>query len=223
MSKPTDSPNHLLQNSRFWILALAVTSSVLIAGIVQALLPSGNLQIIRIEQIYGFVAIGLIYFALLASPLTIVFPRFRFRDQYIFARRGIGVSGFYFATLHTLIAFFGQLNGFSGLKFLNGTYHLSLLAGTLGLAILLMMAATSFDSVIRKFSYRRWKLAHRTVYIAGIGIILHFALIGSHFGENIDPIMIVTYLAIAVLLVLEILRIRIYLRNRHTEKLEKNA
>jgi len=186
-------------------------------------LPAGSLQIIRIEQIYGFIALGLIYFALLASPLTAVFPGFRYREQYIFARRGIGVAGFYFAVLHTALAFFGQLGGFTGVKYYTTTYSVSISLGTLALVVLLIMALTSFDGIIRAMSYRRWKLMHRSVYIAGLAIIVHFALIGSQYMNGVDAFFIITYLLIALLLVLEVLRFRIYLKKRREKKKGNNV
>lgn len=203
--------SRLMNNSRFWILAVAITASVLIAGSVQFVIPSGSLQVIRIEQIYGFVSLALIYSALMISPLTIVFARIPHRSAIIHSRRAIGVSGFYFAILHTVVAFFGQLGGFSGVSYLNSVYRWSLLLATFALAVLLVMTVTSHDTIIRKMTYRRWKLMHRTVYLAGVAIIVHFVLIGSHYIEN-SLILWVTYFALAVMAVLEVLRIRVAIR-----------
>lgn len=194
-----------------------ITLSFLIAGFVQYNIPSGSLQIIRLEQIYGFVAVALIYLALLISPLTIVFARIPRKREIIHTRRAIGVSGFYFATLHTLIAFFGQLGGFGGIKYLTATYQISLLLGSLALVILLYMALTSFDKIIAGMSYRRWKFTHRFIYLAGLMIIVHLALIGSHFID-VSPLGVVIYVAIGLLLALEALRIRLALKQWRTRQ-----
>lgn len=208
----------LLTNSRFWILAIAVTLSVNIAGAVQLITPAGSLQTIRTEQIYGFMSILLLYSAILASPLTKVFPRLPGKDAYLFARRAIGVSAFYFAILHTYITFFGQLNGFAGITYLNHTYRVSLLAGVLALAVLLIMAATSFDWIVTHMGYKYWKLLHRLVYLASLAVLLHVLLIGPHYDKGATAIGILTYLAAVVLIVLEFLRIRLNAKQRKTKK-----
>src|SRR5438309_1884165 len=108
----------LLSNIRFYVL----TSSILLSGMIFALLtwiiPQGQLQIIRLEQTYGLLSLLYLYITLLAGPFCYRFKLFPFRAQYLKARRALGVSVFYFAFLHSIIAFFGQLGGFNGLGFL---------------------------------------------------------------------------------------------------------
>lgn len=198
----------LLVNTRFWILAIAVTASVNIAGFIQLEIPSGSLQSIRLEQTYAFIGLYLLYFAILASPLTKVFPNLPGKDQYLHARRAIGVSAFYFSFLHVYIAFFQQLDGFSGIRYLNHTYGISLLLGIFALAVLSIMAATSFDWVVEHMGYKHWKLLHRLVYLASIAVLLHVMLIGPHYDGPLTFLGVITYAAAAFLVVLEILRIR---------------
>lgn len=198
----------LLTNSRFWILAVAVTLSVNIAGFVQLLIPSGSLQTIRIEQAYGFLALLLLYLAMLASPLTKVFPNLTGRDSYLHARRAIGVSAFYYASLHSYLTFFRQLDGFGGVKYLDRTYSLSLLFGAFALGVLCTMAATSFDWVVDRMGYRHWKLLHRLVYLASVAVLAHVILIGPHYDQGLSFLSLLTYLAASFLIILEVLRIR---------------
>jgi len=205
---PRPWPRKLLANSRFWILAVAVTASVNIAGFVQLLIPSGSLQTIRIEQIYGFLSLLLLYLAILASPLTKTFPGMPGKAAYLHARRAIGVSAFYYAALHSCLTFFGQLGGFDGLNYLNRTYRWSLLGGALALGVLGIMAATSFDSVVSHMGYRHWKLLHRLVYFASIAVLLHVLLIGPHYDNGLSLLGGLTYLAAGFLVILELLRIR---------------
>jgi DMSO/TMAO reductase YedYZ heme-binding membrane subunit len=207
-------------NSRFWILAAAVTLSVNIAGFVQLLVPAGSLQTIRIEQTYGFIALLLLYLAILASPLTKVFPRLPGRNAYLHARRAIGVSAFYYALLHGYITFFGQLDGFGGIQYLNRTYSISLLAGVFAMGILAIMAGTSFDWIVDRMGYKHWKLLHRLVYLASIAVLLHVVLIGPHYDQGLSLLGLVTYLAAALLIVLEALRIR---QNNKNRKVKNHA
>jgi len=208
----------LLANSRFWILALAVVASVNIAGFVQLEIPAGSLQIIRIEQIYGFVSLWLLYLAILASPLTKVFPKLPGKEAYLHARRAIGVSAFYYALLHTVVTFFGQLDGFAGIRYLNHTYDLSLLSGVFALGVLFVMAATSLDWVVDHMGFKNWKLLHRLVYLASLALLAHIILIGPHYDNGVTPMGALTYAAAALLIVLELLRIRQVIRGRKAKR-----
>lgn len=193
---------------------MAVTLSVNIIGFVQLLVPAGTLQTIRIEQFFGFISLGLLYLAILASPLTKVFPNLPGKEAYLHARRAIGVSAFYYAFLHVYITFFQQLDGFSGIKYLNHTYSLSLLGGVFASGVLCIMAATSFDWVVDHMGYKHWKLLHRLVYFASLAVLLHVMLIGPHYDKGLSFLSAVTYLATALLIVLEALRIRANIRNK---------
>lgn len=199
----------LLQNSRFWILAIAVTISVNIIGFIQLEIPAGTLQTIRIEQFYGFISLLLLYIAILASPLTKAFPKLPGKEGYLHARRAIGVSAFYYALLHVYITFFQQLDGFKGIKYLNKTYSISIFLGVIALGVLFIMAATSLDWVVDHMGYKHWKLLHRLVYIASVAVLIHVILIGPHYDKGLSLLSVITYLAGAFLVVLEVLRIRL--------------
>ena len=207
----------LLRNSRFWILAIAVTLSVNVAGFVQLMVPPGSLQTIRTEQIYGFISLFLLYVAILASPLTKVFPNLPGKEDYLHARRAIGVSAFYYAALHIYITFFQQLDGFGGIKYLNHTYSWSLLFGVFAFGVLCIMAATSFDWIVDHMGYRHWKLLHRLVYFASLAVLLHVILIGPHYDKGLGFLSGLTYLAVVFLVVLEILRIRLNILKRRSK------
>lgn len=197
----------LVSNNRFWILALAVTGSVIIAGFVQLQIPDTTLQSIRIGQAFGFLSLALLYLAMLISPLTKVFTKLPGRAALVYARRAIGVSAFYYAVLHVYITFFDQLNGFGGIAYLNPIYGWSLLLGIFALGVLCTMAATSFDWVVAKMGYRQWKVLQRLVYAASIAILVHLLLIGSHFANGATFLGIVTYAAVGLLVLLEAVRI----------------
>lgn len=198
----------LLYNSRFWILASSVTLSVCITGFIQLEIPAGSLLTIRLEQIFGFIGLLLLYVATLASPLTKVFPRLPGKEAYLHARRAIGVSAFYYSLLHVYISFFKQLDGFSGIKYLDYKYSVALLFGFFALGVLSIMAATSFDWVVDRMGYKHWKLLHRLVYLASLAVLVHVLLIGPHYDSSPTFLGILTYGAAAFLIVLEALRIR---------------
>ncbi len=172
----------LLDNPRFYILATAVTLSVLIPSWLRLTVPSDQLFAIRVEQVFGYTCLVCWYVALIASPLQKQLGG-RFGTNYlVFCRRAIGVSGAYFALLHVLISLFGQIDGLSGLALLPPKFLWSIGLGTLALFILLAMAATSFNKVIAFMTYPRWKMLHRLGYIGGLAVLLHIWMIGTHLS-----------------------------------------
>jgi DMSO/TMAO reductase YedYZ heme-binding membrane subunit len=197
----------LTSNSRFWILTGGITVSFLVAGVIQLYIPPGSDQSIRIEQTFAFISLGLLYIALLASPLLKVFSNIPFKKAYTHARRPIGVLAFYYAFLHAYITFFNQLGGVRGIAYYNGQYELSIFVGLIGLAILCVLTLTSMDWVIRKMTFKNWKRLQRLIYIACVGILLHVIIIGTHYTVFTITALI-TYSAVALLLILEVLRIR---------------
>ncbi len=198
--------HRLLDNSRFWILVSGVVLSFIIVGSVQLLVPPGSLQTIRIEQFCGFISLVLLYAALLASPLTKVYPQLPFKDVYLHARRAIGVLTFYYAFLHVYISFFGQLGGFSGVAHLNRRFAFSLWLGIFALAVLFIMAVTSLDWAVDTLGFKNWKLLHRLVYLAGLAILIHIILIGPHYS-GLGFLSTLTSVGVVALLWLEAVRI----------------
>ncbi len=204
----------LLDNSRFYILMFSILTSVMIIAGLRLLIPSEQLWYIRTEQIFGFCAIVYLYIALIISPLTYMFGKERLA-YVVFARRAIGVSAAYFALLHGSFALFGQLGGMQGFFYLPAFFQWALLLGGVGLIVLLLMAATSFDVVQRLMTYRRWKLLHRLVYLGSILILLHIWMIGTHASSGL--VQLGFFIPLAVLFGLEAYRLAALLARRFTE------
>lgn len=191
---------------RFYILCVAVLVSIAVASLLRLTIPEDRLFGIRTQQTFGLLAVILVYVAVLLTPLSKLIDRRKaWLGRLLFSRRAIGVSAAYFALLHTLIVLFGQLGGLTGLALLPNSFQFAVWLGVAALAILLLMAATSFDKAIEKMTFRRWKWLHRFVYLAGVLIIVHVLLIGSHADEA--WIVGASFAAIALLLVLEGLRV----------------
>lgn len=165
----------LFSNIRFYVLVFAVFVSV-----VQYLWVEKSILLV---SVYGYTAISFLYFALLAGPLTKIFQTLPFRAQYLKARRAIGVSSFYFALLHTKYGFFDFLGGFQGLTALNSTFIISIILSSISLIILMLMAITSFDYMVKLLTFQKWKMLHRFVYLASVFILIHAVLIGERLQE----------------------------------------
>lgn len=194
----------LLDNSRFYILTGSILLSVIIFSLLRLQIVDDQLFYIRLQQLFGLVAVLYWYIALTISPLGYIIGKHRTK-KLEFARRGIGVSAFYFALLHAVVAFWGQLGGFGGLATLPGLFQWSLLGGVIALTVLTIMALTSFDKVVSFMTFRWWKWLHRLVYVGGILAVLHIWSIGTHLSY--PGIQLAAFIALVVLTGMELFRV----------------
>lgn len=183
------------------------TCAILVAGSffwVMVTEPFTSLRIASLTQKFGLEATLFLYLTLLITPLSGVLPA-AWRGLLVPARRPLGVASAVTALLHSVIGFWGELGGFSGLVFLSHPYLLSVVLSSVALLILLVMAATSFDSVIAWMGNRRWKLLHRFIYPSAYLVIIHVLVLGSDYSSG--PLLRLSFVLFSVLLVLEALRI----------------
>lgn len=203
----------LLHNLRFYVLAATVLLSLFVTCLLRIIISSDQAYIVHLGQFFGIAAIVYWYVVLLLSPLSKLIGKRGWLSQLLFARRALGVSVAYFAFGHALLAVWGQLGGLSQLGLLPSVFQVALWYGLAALVILLLMAAASFDAVIRWMSFPRWKWLQRLGYVAGVVVILHILLIGVHTA--IPVISLIAGAALLILLGLEALRITQALRGRH--------
>ena len=112
-------------------------------------------------------------------------------------RRMLGLYAFFYVVLHFLCYAWLDM-GFVPADIVRDIPKRPfVLVGTLGLLLMLPLAATSFNRAIKALGGKRWQLLHRLVYpIAGLGL-LHFFWMRAgknNFGE------VVVYAAIVLLL-----------------------
>ncbi len=191
----------LFGNIRFYVLLVSFFWAIGILLYSLTTIHSEQLQIIRITQWFALSATFYLYAALFIGPLS-RFVTNGFIQMWLKARRALGVSAFLFGLLHGCFAFFGQLGGFQGLLFLDKWYLLAISFSFTALLILAIMASTSFDFIIVKLKFRRWKIIHRFVYIAGIFILIHALMLGTHFQNLSSLFPVLFYLGLAVLLLM---------------------
>lgn len=208
-------PGLFVNNIRFYILVISALLSLGILCLCRLSVASDELFIIRVQQVFGFTALGFWYLALLATPLSVVVGKNGPMALYLHARRALGVSAAYFAVLHMLTGIFGQLGGVPGLLLLPGRFQLALVFGAVGLLVLLAMAVTSFDSVIRWMTFPRWKWLHRLGYGASVFVLLHVWIIGTHLEQPVFRWVI--FILLGILAVLESWRISLQLAKRFTD------
>lgn len=204
--------NSLLHNTRFYILATSVLLSVAVAAYFRLQIPSDQLYYIRTQQMFGLLCILYWYMALTISPIGYIIGKHRTK-RLEFARRAIGVSAAYFATLHAVIALWGQLGGLQEITLLPPLFKWSLAGGAVALAVLLIMAATSFDRAISFMTFRKWKWLHRLVYCGLILVVLHIWTIGTHLAY--PEVGWIAFIALAILSGLELFRVTKLVNNKY--------
>ncbi len=168
----------------------------------------------ELGQDYALLAVALIYFSLIITPIYFVFPKLPFKPIAIKSRRALGVSAFIFALMHALLEFFKVFGGFGNIKYLNSSYLLSFLLGLIALVVLAAMTATSLNYAVKKMG-KYWKILHRFIYLAGFLVVFHVYLIGSDFVKFFDLGTIAYTLALMFLLFLESIRLNFWLVRKY--------
>lgn len=209
----------LYRNIRFWVLLTGFVWSVGVYWYLRTTVLDNSVRSIYLGQVYGLTALSFLYVTLLAGPFCYTFPSFPWRTRYIRARRALGVSTFYFSCLHAYQTFFQQIGGLSGLEFLNDRYLLAISLSTTALLIFTAMASTSFDRMIRLLNPQRWKTLHRLVYTAGIFVLIHALMLGTHYRNVRSPVAVISFVLLAGLVLLEAKRVDAWLGRLFPNKL----
>ncbi len=118
-------------------------------------------------------------------------------------RRVLGLLAFFWVVLHALVyVVIGQKLNW-GYIWLDALGRKSRIPGWLSLFLLVPLALTSTDFMIRRLGGKRWKNLHRAVYAAAALAVLHLALVDSEGGYDFSR----TKKALAPLLILLALRL----------------
>ena len=117
----------------------------------------------------GLWAIRLLFVTLAVTPLrqSLGLPKL------ILVRRMIGVAAFCYAAAHFLFYTFDQsLRLWVVAREIVLRYYLTI--GFFGLLILLALAITSTDGMVRRLGGKKWAALHRLVYVVGALAVVHF-------------------------------------------------
>lgn len=118
----------------------------------------------------GMLALIFLLLTLLVTPLR----KLSGLNWIIFSRRTLGLYAFFYAALHFLI-FFSLDRSFS----VSGTVsemvkRKYLLVGATGLLVMVPLAVTSTNAMIKRLGGKRWRALHRLAYVAAIAGVLHY-------------------------------------------------
>ncbi|MEY3171714.1 MAG: Sulfoxide reductase heme-binding subunit YedZ [Pseudomonadota bacterium] len=122
-----------------------------------------------IERHFGKWALIFLCLTLSMTPLR----RITHMNQWILYRRMLGLFTFFYATVH-LLCYIGLDYHFAWIDIKNDIIkHRYVLVGFLGWLLLLPLAITSSDKMMRKLKFN-WKRLHRLIYLIAILGVLHF-------------------------------------------------
>ena len=151
-------------------------------------------------------AAWLLMATLAVTPIRLLLRRNALVQWLVRYRRDLGVASFGYAALHTVVYLWRK----GDLPIIWGEASTPyILAGWLALGLFVPLAITSNDASMRRLK-RSWKRLHRLAYPAAVLVFVHWAL------SAFDPIT--AYINIAILAVIEIVRIAVQTRQRRALK-----
>jgi sulfoxide reductase heme-binding subunit YedZ len=155
-----------------------------------------------IERHFGKWALIFLCLTLSMTPLR----RITHINQWILYRRMLGLFTFFYATVH-LLCYIGLDYQFAWIDIKNDIIkHRYVLVGFLGWLLLLPLAITSSDKMIRKLKFN-WKKLHRLIYLIAILGVLHFLWLVK---KDITEPLIYAF----IIFILFLLRLNIYKRQK---------
>jgi sulfoxide reductase heme-binding subunit YedZ len=129
----------------------------------------------KITHWTGFTALTFVLLALCISPLKAMLGW----SSLLHLRRMLGLYGFFYALLHfgvywvdqTVLAGVGFSPRLVAEDVLERPY---ITVGLVAFLMLVPLAATSTDGMVRRLGARRWRALHRLVYFAAAGGVVHY-------------------------------------------------
>ena len=118
----------------------------------------------------GLLALIFLLLTLLVTPLRKVSGW----NWLIFSRRTLGLYAFFYASLHFLIFFFKDRQGSITSTLDEMVKRKFLIIGSIGLCVMIPLAVTSTNAMIKRLGGKRWRALHRLAYVAAIAGVIRY-------------------------------------------------
>jgi sulfoxide reductase heme-binding subunit YedZ len=118
----------------------------------------------------GLMALIFLLLTLLVTPLR----KITGLNWIIFSRRTLGLYAFFYALLHFLIFFFLDRQGSIPGTLSEMIKRKYLIVGGIGLFVMIPLAVTSTNAMIKRLGGKRWRALHRLAYVAAIAGVIHY-------------------------------------------------
>ena len=174
-----------------WV-ALAIPAALMIQRF-----ASGEALAMDLYHPSGEMSVRLMILALLPGPLTDALGPNRFLRGWLAIRRNLGVAAFLYALLH-LVFYVLDMQLLSAM--VSELAIPGIWTGWLAFALLLVPAAISFDTAMRRLG-RRWKQLQRLVYPAFLLALIHWLLLDWAWGPalvHLAPLLMAWTLRMAM-------------------------
>jgi sulfoxide reductase heme-binding subunit YedZ len=135
-----------------------------------------NIKYEELMHITGEFSGRLLFFVLIATPLSIIFPRFKFPKWLNRNKRYFGVASFAYALIHAVV----YLTYVSLNQVWEDFFKIGLLTAWIAFIIWIPMAVTSTDGWVI-FLKSKWKKIHNWGYLAALLAFIHWAFIHYHW------------------------------------------
>lgn len=163
---------------RFYVALASVIVTAETYWWVQSVYGNSSTGAIRLQEIFAWIALGLILTTLAIGPLCKVLPEIPGKHILRDSRRMLGISAAWFAAWHVGVSYIDQFQAANPLH-LPGIYQRAFAVGLIALLILVAMAVTSFDAAFRKLGIW-WFRLHRLIYVSVLLVLFHAFNIGVH-------------------------------------------
>jgi len=112
----------------------------------------------------------------------------------IFSRRTLGLYAFFYASLNFLIFFSLDRSGSVSGTLSEMIKRKYLMVGLTGLLVMVPLAVTSTNGMIKRLGGKRWRSLHRLAYVAALAGVIHYYL--QVKADIRQPLMFAAVLAI---------------------------
>ena len=163
----------LLRPGFAWLKAGVFLAALIPLGVIAAAASSGDLGANPVETLlhhFGDWTLRLMLVTLAVTPVR----RLSGWNQAVRLRRMLGLFVFFYAVLHlaTYVVLDRSLLLEEVIEDL--TERPYIMVGFAAFVLLVPLAATSTNAMVRRLGGRRWRLLHRIVYAAAIGGVVHY-------------------------------------------------
>lgn len=110
-------------------------------------------------------------------------------------RRMLGLYAFFYACLHLLVFFGADLSFSAAALWREIVRRPYITVGMASLVVMLPLALTSTDKMIKRLGGKNWRNLHKLVYAAGILAVLHFYWMKVSKNNTAEPLLYAAILA----------------------------
>ena len=124
----------------------------------------------KIQNVTGLTTLILLFVTLAVTPLR----RLTGWNEIIKLRRMIGLFAFFYAVLHAFTYFVFDQSLSLQLILDDARKHPRIFVGLAAFLLLIPLAVTSTDKMVRRLGGKRWAKLHQLIYVAAAGGVLHY-------------------------------------------------